>query len=245
MMRSLAMSVARFGHGVRRGALACILTCAAVQAWADDVCGDMPVAADKVEWVGRDMAIDGTPTQAALITVNLSSNQVAATAVQFWRRRGIATHRMQNGPTLMVSALSAQCSYTLELPVNQAAPVRGLYSAMRLGQAKSLPRALRPANYPLPSGRIVLDMTSKDDGKIARTVQMLLPERSLEKASADYAAQLKRDGWHTIASGPSIGRPHSAPFGYALAMQKGGYRLDAAFAQARVSTSVVINVSDE
>lgn len=224
---------------------ACVLAGAAAHARADDTCGEMAVAGQKVEWIGHDMVVNGTPTQAALITFDLTSNQVAGAFTQYWQRRGVATHRMQDKSMLLVSALSAQCSYTLQLPLGQSAPVRGLYSAMRLGEAAALPRMLRPANYPLPSGQILLDMTSSDGGKLARTVQMSLPEPSLAQASTDYAQLLKRAGWHAIAGGAAVGSAGSAPFGYALAMQKDAYRLDAAFTQARGSTSVVINVSYE
>ncbi|WP_322010708.1 hypothetical protein [Paraburkholderia sp. J12] len=203
------------------------------------------MAGEKVAWIGRDMVINGTPAQAALITFNLSSSQVADAFVQYWTKHGVAAHRMQDKSTLMVSGMSSQCSYTLQLPLGQSAPVRGLYSAMRLGEAKTLPRMLRPANYPLPQGKILLDMTSNDGATVARTVQMSLPAASSQEASATYAEQLKREGWHTIAGGPAIGRPNSAPFGYAIAVQKDAYRLDAAFTQARGSTSVVINVSYE
>jgi hypothetical protein len=227
----------------RLAALGGMLAAATVPAFADGTCGDMPVTGQKVEWVGRDMVINGTPTQAALISFNLTSEQVADAFTQYWQQRGVATHRMHDKTMLLVSALSAQCSYTMELPLNQSAPVRGLYSVMQLGDAKTLPRTLRPSNYPLPAGQILLDMTSSDAGTTARTVQMSLPQASAQQASADYAARLKRDGWHTISGGPAVGRPNSAPFGYALAMQKDAYRLDAAFTPARGSTSVVINVS--
>jgi hypothetical protein len=224
-------------------AIGCVLASAATAAFADSTCGEMPVTGQKVEWVGRDMVINGTPTQAALISFNLSSNQVADDFTQYWQQRGVATHRMHDKTMLLVSALSAQCSYTMELPLNQLAPVRGLYSVMQLGEAKTLPRMLRPSNYPLPAGQIVLDMTSSDAGTIARTVQMTLPQASSQQASADYAARLTREGWHTISGGPAVARANSAPFGYALAMQKDAYRLDAAFTPGRGSISVVINVS--
>lgn len=230
---------------VRLLGVICALLGAAIHARADDACDDMPVAARKVQWIGHDMVINGTPTQAALLTFNRSSDQVADAFTQAWQAEGIATHRMQGKSMLMVSALTAQCSYTLELPSGQAAPVRGLFSAMQLGDAKALPRQLRPANYPLPAGRILLDMTSRDGGKLARTVQMSLPDASLREATANYAAQLRRDGWHDVAAGPAVDGPDRAPYGYALAMQKDAYRLDAAFTQARSSTSVVINVTYE
>jgi hypothetical protein len=225
--------------------VACVLLGAAIHARADDACDDMPVAARKLQWIGHDMVINGTPTQAALLTFNLSSDQVADAFTQAWQKEGVATHRMQGKAVLMVSALTAQCSYTLELPTGQSAPVRGLFSAMQLGDAKALPRQLRPANYPLPAGQILLDMTSSDGGKLARTVQMSLPDASLQQATANYAAQLRRDGWHDVAAGPAINGAGSAPYGYALAMQKNAYRLDAAFTQSQSSTSVVINVTYE
>ncbi len=230
---------------VRCAAVVCVLASAAAHALGDETCGDIPVAGEKVAWIGQDMVINGTPTQAALITFNLSSSQVADAFIQYWTQHGVAAHRMQDKSTLMISGISSQCSYTLQLPPGQSAPVRGLYSAMRLGEAKALPRMLRSANYPLPLGKILLDMTSNDGATVARTVQMSLPQASSQEASAAYAEQLKRDGWRTIAGGPAIGRSNRAPFGYAIAVQKDAYRLDAAFTQARGSTSVVINVSYE
>jgi hypothetical protein len=244
-VRTLAEGVSRasFSRGLRLLAVCCFAFGAATCAFAGDACDDMPVTGQKVEWVGHDMAINGTPTQVALITFDKSTSEIADAFTRYWVEHRVASHQMHNPKTLILSALSAQCSYTLQLPPNQSAPVRGLFSAMRLTDAQPLPRALRPANYPLPLGKVLLDMTSNDDGIVARTVQMSLPEPSLAQASAAYADQLTRDGWHTVSAGPAIGRPHSAPFGQALSMQKNGYRLDAAFTQARGSTSVVINVA--
>ena|GEM_PF-905976 len=224
-------------------ALCCLAFAAASRAVAGDACDDMPVTGQKVEWVGHDMVINGTPTQVALITFDKSTSQVADAFTSYWVEHRVASHRMHNPKTLILSALSAQCSYTLQLPPNQSAPVRGLFSVMRLADGEPLPRALRSANYPLPLGKVLLDMTSNDGGIVARTVQMSLPEPSLAQASAAYADQLRQDGWHTVSAGPALARPHSAPFGQALAMQKNGYRLDAAFTQASGSTSVVINVA--
>jgi hypothetical protein len=239
-MRGASLSLAR---RLRMLALCCVALGATTRAFADDACGDMPVTGQRIEWVGHDMVINGTPTQVALITFDKSTSQIADAFTRYWVEHRVATHQMHNPKTLILGALSAQCSYTLQLPPNQSAPVRGLFSVMRLTDGASLPRALRPANYPLPLGKVLLDMTSNDGGIAARTVQMSLPEPSLAQASAAYADQLRRDGWHTVSAGPAIGRPNSAPFGAALAMQKNGYRLDAAFTQATGSTSVVINVA--
>jgi len=209
---TLATGAARRGAALlRAAALAGALAGAAASASADDACGGIALAARKVEWLGHDIVIDGAPAQAALLTFDLSSEQVAAAFAQAWRKQRFATRRRQDGSMLMVSALSAQCSYTLQLP----------------------------------PGRILLDMTSRDGGKLARTVQMSLPAASPAQASADYAARLRGDGWRVVAGGPAIGQAGAAPFGYALAMQKHAYRLDAAFARASGSTSVVINVSYE
>ncbi|MFT4065077.1 hypothetical protein [Paraburkholderia sp.] len=234
-----------YARWLRLLAVCCFAFGAATRAFAGDACDDMPVTGQKVEWVGHDMVINGTPTQVALITFDKSTSQIADAFRTYWVEHNVATHQMHNQKTLILSALSAQCSYTLQLPPNQSAPVRGLFSAMRLTDAQPLPRALRPDNYPLPMGKVLLDMTSNDDGIVARTVQMSLSEPSLAQASAAYADQLRKDGWHTVAAGPAIGRPNSAPFGQALSMQKNGYRLDAAFTQGRGSTSVVINVAYE
>lgn len=242
---SEGVSGASLARWMRVLAACCFAFGAATRAFAGDACGDMPVTGQKVEWVGHDMVINGTPTQVALITFDKSTRQVADAFTQYWVEHRVATHRMHNPKTLILSALSAQCSYTLQLPPNQSAPVRGLFSVMRLTDAQPLPRALRPENYPLPMGKVQLDMTSNDGSTVARTVQMSLSEPSLAQASAAYADQLRKDGWHTVSAGPAIDRPHGAPFGQALSMQKNGYRLDAAFTQARGSTSVVINVAYE
>ncbi|WP_208626159.1 hypothetical protein [Paraburkholderia susongensis] len=242
---SAGVSGTSLGRWLRLLAVCGLALGAATRAVASDACDDMPVTGQKVEWVGHDMVINGTPTQVALITFDKSTSQIADAFTQYWVEHRVATHRMHNPKTLILSALSAQCSYTLQLPPNQSAPVRGLFSVMRLTDAQSLPRALRPGNYPLPMGKVLLDMTSTDGGIVARTVQMSLAEPSLAQASAAYADQLRKDGWHTVSAGPAIGRPNSAPFGQALAMQKNGYRLDAAFTQGKGSTSVVINVAYE
>lgn len=230
-----------------RGMLTCVV-CAAVTstpAFADGACDAMPVTAAKVEWLGHDLSINGVPAQAAMLTIDASSKQIQNAYRDYWVAHHVPTHVMSDGHTLLLSAISSTCSYTLQIPANQGSPVKGLFSAMTLGQVNALPRTLRPANYPLPLGKVTLDMTSQDNGTVARTVQMTLPEASAADASSTYAERLARDGWHAVSGGPALSSPRTAPFGYALAMQKNGYRLDAAFTPASGSTTVVINVAFE
>lgn len=221
------------------GAAASMLSSAA-RATTD--CEAMPVAASKVEWVSRDMALNGVPAEAAIITYNRSVDDVEQAFTQYWKDHDTSTHAQRNQIAVLLSAINEHCSYTLQLPLNQSAPVRGLFSVVQLDGQKALPGKLRPDNYPLPVGKVLLDITSSDAGKVARTLQITLADPSAARASQTYADQLTRAGWHVLASGPAFaGRP-LAVNGYALAVQKGGYRLDAAFTPAKGATTVMINV---
>lgn len=205
-------------------------------------CDAIPVAASKVEWVSRDMALGGVPAEAAIVTYDRSVDDVEQAFTQYWKDHDTPTHAQRNQITVLLSAINEHCSYTLQLPLSKSVPVRGLFSVVLLNGQKALPGPLHPSRYPLPAGKVMLDMTSRDAGKIARTLQITLADRSVAQASQTYADRLIRDGWHMLARGPALaGRPLTA-HGYALAVQKGGYRLDAAFTPTKGATTVMINV---
>jgi hypothetical protein len=205
-------------------------------------CDATPVKARKVEWVSSDMTLNGVPAEAAIVSYDRPVDDVEQAFTQYWKDHDTPTHAQRNQTTVLLSAIDEHCSYTLQLPLNQTAPVRGLFSVLRLDGQKALPNRLRPSNYPLPPGDVVLDMTSNDAGKIARTLQITLGDRSAAQASETYFNQLMREGWHLLARGPALAGTSPPGYGYALAVQKNGYRLDAAFASAKGTTTVMINV---
>jgi len=216
----------------------------ALPAFADEACGKIPVTPEKAEWLGRDLVINGMQTDAAMMTFDASTDTISSQFRAFWQKEGAAARAIDTGHELLLSAIDKTCSYTLDVPVHANSPVTGLFSAARLSNdTPALPRALQPSAYPLPEGETVLDMVSHDSGSDARTVQMKLHDSSPERAAQSYAQRLVQQGWREVAQGSAMQPRSAAASGYALAMQKGGLRMDAAFSRQDGSTTAVINVS--
>lgn len=219
------------------------LACIGTPAWADSACDDVPVKAKQVSWAGEDMVVNGLKMRAAVMTFSEPVSAVREAFLAYWRARNASMRAADDGKTLTLSAIDGQCSYTLQVLSNAQADYAGIFSVAHLDpEAARTPRVLQPSNYPLPEGRVVFDMQSQDGGNVARTVQLALTAVSARQAMGRYAQTLRQRGWRTLAAGASSYR-RANPQGYALAMQKDGYRLDASFTDATGKTMVIVNVA--
>lgn len=231
---------------MKRTIAACVLGLACIigsPAWADSACDDVPVKAKRVSWVGENLVVNGMKVRAAVMSFTEPVGSVREAFLSYWRVRDASMRATDDGKTLTLSAIDGQCSYTLQVLANGQAAYVGLFSAALLDpDAAKTPQELQPANYPLPEGQIVFDMQSQDGGIAARTVQLALRAISARQAMSRYAQTLRERGWRMLAAGaPSYRRAN--PQGFALAMQKDGYRLDASFSDATGKTMVIVNVA--
>lgn len=225
---------------------ACVLGLACTigsSAWADSACDDVPVKAKRVSWVGENLVVNGMKVRAAVMTFTEPVGSVREAFLSYWRVRNASMRATDDGKTLTLAAIDGQCSYTLQVLANGQADYVGLFSAALLDpDAAKTPQELQPANYPMPEGQIVFDMQSHDGGIAARTVQLALTAVSARQALGRYAQRLREQGWRTLAAGASSYR-RANPQGYALAMQKDGYRLDATFSDVTGKSMAIINVA--
>ncbi|PFH21007.1 hypothetical protein [Burkholderia sp. JKS000303] len=214
----------------------------AASARADD-CDDMPVHASKVAWAGQDLIINGVPTRAAMLTFDAPTSRIVDEFNAYWASRSAPTHAFVGRTRTLLSAVTQDCSYTLQIPTGDRVPTTGLFSAMRVDTKVSAPRVLGTDRYPLPPGRVDLDVTSHDANSQARTLQMTLPDASESHAAEAYAARLAEAGWRRLAQGPAPQRGGASAAGHAFAMQKNDIQLDASFISGGTTTKAVINVA--
>lgn len=228
-----------------RAALLLGLACASASAWGDSPCHDLPATAKKVEWIGEDMMFNGMRLRTAIMTFSQPASVVRDAFMRHWRERGAATRVTDDGKMVLLSAIDQRCSYTLQMLSGVRTEVIALFGAVNLAEEERspMPRALSPTNnYPLPQGKIVADMFSRDGGNLARSIQLVLSNTSVRQATTNYGETLRRQGWRLLAAGASTYRHINAP-GYALAAQKDGYRLDASFSNVSGEPTVFINVA--
>jgi len=233
-----------------RARLACLLAAVAIvphayAASATDACSRPPLKPDAAAWLGEDTQVNGMPVAVASVSYKDSANEVARRYRAYWDDAGVASRALRSRKGWMITALEGECSYVLQLPEQPGmrGMTSGLFSVMRLRQA-DLPDPVGARAMPLPpGGKVLSDVVSRDPMAMGRTVVLDL-DGSARGTHQQYLARLRADGWRLLsdAAAPRLsGRP--SPEGYATALQKEGYRLDASFMPNGAATRVVLNLA--
>lgn len=208
-------------------------------------CSRMPVRPDAGAWVSQDTLVDGMPLAVMTVSYRDTPAEVVRRYRAYWDDVGIPSRGLRSTKGWIVTATDGECSYVLQMPV-QPGPggmAAGVYSAMRLRHSDT-PTDIASAALPLPlGGKILSDVVSRDPMSVARTVVVKLGG-SPARARAIYIANLQAAGWRVLSDAKALAKASGAAGrGYGMALQKEGYKLDAAFVPNGASTQAVLNLS--
>lgn len=216
---------------------------------ATDACGRKPLKPDAAAWLAEDTVVNGQPVAVMSVSYKDSIAEVVQRYRAYWNDEGVASRALHSRKGWLITAVEGDCSYALQLPTQSGVTgmTTGLFSAMRLRQA-DLPQAVDARAMPLPSGgKVVSDVVSRDPMAVGRTVVLDLDGNSARRAHDQYLANLQANGWRMLADAraPRMARGStgSTAGGYAIAMQKEGYKLDATFLPQGSATRAVINLA--
>lgn len=219
-------------------------------AWAasaTDACTRKPLKPDAAAWLAEDTIVNGQPVAVATVSYRQGTAEVARRYREYWNEAGVPSRALRSAKGWLITAIEDECSYVLQLPEQGGRTTTGLFSAMRLRRA-DLPQPVDARAMPLPAGgRVMSDVVSRDPMAVARTVVVELDGSTARRAHDQYVAGLQDGGWRVLADAqaPRIagGGTDRVAGGYAVAMQKEGYRLDATFLPAGGRTRAVINLA--
>jgi hypothetical protein len=208
-------------------------------------CARMPVRPDVGAWVSQDTVVDGMPLAVMTVGYRDTPDGVVRRYKAYWDESGIPSRGLRNKKGWLVTATDGECSYVLQMPAqpDPRGMATGVYSAMRLRQAE-IPTDVGSTALPLPlGGKVLSDVVSRDPMAVARTVVVQL-RGSAARARESYIANLEAAGWRVLSNAKALGKTGSASGrGYGMALQKEGYKLDAAFVPNGASTQAVLNLS--
>lgn len=213
---------------------------------AIDICSRKPPKPDVASWLGEDMMVNGMQVSVAAVSYRDNAVDVAQRYRAQWDEAGVASRALRNREGWLITAVEGECSYTLQLPEQPSGngTTSGLFSAMRIRRV-DLPRQVDAASMPLPSGgKVILDVMSRDPMVVGRTVVVEL-DGSARSARERYLSSLQTNGWRLLSESatPRMARRIVTRGGYAIALQKEGYKLDAAFIPSGNITNAVINLT--
>lgn len=213
---------------------------------ATDVCSRKPPKPDAASWLGEDMMVNGMPVSVAAVSYRDHAAEVAQRYRAHWDEARVASRALHNRQGWLITAVEGECSYTLQLPELPGANgmTSGLFSAMRVRRVDS-PRQVDAAAMPLPpGGNVILDVVSRDPMVVGRTVVVEL-DGSARSSRERYLSSLRTDGWRLLSdsAAPRMARRTGTRGGYAIALQKEGYKLDATFTPSGGATHAVINLA--
>lgn len=208
-------------------------------------CSRMPVRPDAGAWVSQDTVVDGMPMAVMTVSYRNAPAEVVRSYKAYWDDAGILSRGLRNNKGWIVTATDGECSYVLQMPArpDPRGMASGVYSAMRLRHVDT-PTDVGSNALPLPlGGKVLSDVVSRDPMAVARTVVVQL-SGSAARARENYAANLQAAGWRVLSNAKALGKASGASGrGYGMALQKEGYKLDAAFVPNGASTQAVLNLS--
>ncbi|MCO5396868.1 hypothetical protein [Ralstonia soli] len=208
-------------------------------------CARMPARPDAGAWVSQDTVVDGMPLAVMTVSYRGTPTEVVRRYKAYWDDAGIPSRGLRNKKGWIITATDGECSYVLQMPTqpDPRGMASGVYSAMRLRHADA-PADVGSAALPLPlGGKVLSDVVSRDPMAVGRTVVVQL-SGSAARARDVYVANLQAAGWRVLTNTKALGKGGSASGrGYGMALQKEGYKLDAAFVPNGASTQAVLNLS--
>jgi hypothetical protein len=226
---------------------ACTVATMPLQAFASDgadACSRQPVAAQRVQMLGRDMLVNGVPASVYGMEFDGSPDDVSNAFRAFWTRAHVPAVGRRNGSDLLLAALDGACHYVLVVPPRvDGAPTKGLMSVMRLDGAGTA-QHLDGADIPLPEGaRTVSDVESRDGRQTGRT-WVLEVSGDMKDNAQRYAQRLQQAGWRVVAQSPALRLDGSQRvIGDVLSMRRGSDAIDAAFTNRKGQTEAVIHAT--
>lgn len=210
------------------------LDCSAAQR-----CTAIPVKANKVAWVARDITVRGHDEAIAMLRLAGTPQDVDAQARAYWRAQHVPAFGTGKNGAFIVQAIDTQCLYLLNIAAKQdSGQTLATYSVIDLAASASTGPALR--GVPMPGAVDSLDVSSRDATSVAHTGQFAL-SGSPEKEGQAYAAALKSAGW-SVSGNVLKSRTQSASAA-ALSAVKGNETLVATFGTEHGKTQAVVNVS--
>jgi hypothetical protein len=212
-------------------------------AFADRACDKQPVEAGHIQAIGRDMVINGVPASILSVEFAGSPDEVSNEFRAFWKREDVPAKGVRTSSGLVLSALDGACHYVLTIPSTpEGARTRGVLSVTRLGSGAAH-HQIPDSAVPLPEGRTITDVESRDPGQAGRTWLIQMSGRSGDNAR-NYGSSLSQQGWSTVAQSPVWTLDGSQrALGSALVMQHGNDRIDAIFSDHGGQTEAVVNAT--
>ena len=205
----------------------------------------MPVRPDAGAWISQDTVVDGMPLAVMTVSYRDAPVEVVRRYKAYWDDAGIPSRGLRNKKGWIVTATDGECSYVLQMPAqpDPRGMAAGVYSAMRLRHSDT-PTDVGSTALPLPlGGKVLSDVVSRDPMAVGRTVVVQL-SGGAARARDVYVANLQAAGWRVLTNAKALGKGGSASGrGYGMALQKEGYKLDAAFVPNGASTQAVLNLS--
>lgn len=223
----------------------CLAGAAHAASSAASQCARMPVRPDVGAWISQDTMVDGMPLAVMTVSYRNTPAEVVRRYKAYWDDAGIPSRGLRNTKGWLVTATDGECSYVLQMPAqpDPRGMAAGVYSAMRLRHADT-PTDVGSTALPLPlGGKVLSDVVSRDPMAVGRTVVVQL-SGSAARARDSYITNLQAAGWRVLTNAKALGKASSASGrGYGMALQKEGYKLDAAFVPNGASTQAVLNLS--
>lgn len=208
-------------------------------------CARMPLRPDVGAWISQDTVVDGMPLAVMTVSYRNTPGDVVRRYKAYWDDAGIPSRGVHNHKGWIVTATDGECSYVLQMPAqpDPRGMAAGVYSAMRLRKTDT-PTDVGSAALPLPlGGKVLSDVVSRDPMAVGRTVVVQL-SGSAARARDSYLANVQAAGWRVLSSAQALGKSTgTGRRGYGMALQKEGYKLDAAFVPNGASTQAVLNLS--
>jgi hypothetical protein len=223
-----------------------LLACTLISgvAVADTACDKQPVKAVLTQAIGRDMIVNGVPSSVWGLEFAGSPADVSNEFREFWTREDVPAKGKRGPSGWLLSALDETCLYVLTIPPQPGgARTKGLLSVTQLS-ADTVSHRIPASAIPLPEGgKIISDVESRDPGQAGRTWLIEMSGRATDNAQR-YSSQLSNEGWSTVAQAPAYQLDGSQRImGNAMAMQRGGDRLDVIFSDRNGQTEAVVNAA--